>query len=100
MPSVTLDKERALRFTFQAFLALEETCKLNVYTVDFRALSPGQVRDLVWAGQLGTPKALTRDGVAKYLPTDMTALSEVVGQVVEAVAESYGAGKQDEAAGT
>jgi hypothetical protein len=99
MPTIKLDTDRSLRFTFKAFLALEETCKINVYTLDLRTLSPGQVRDLVWASQLNTNKPLSREQVAKYLPPVTEDLSKVIEAVVEALAASYGAGDTDEAPG-
>jgi hypothetical protein len=54
--TVTLDKERELKFTFRAFSALARDCKVNVNDPDtFRGpMDPDKLSAFVWAGQLHT----------------------------------------------
>jgi hypothetical protein len=99
MPTVKLDRERTLRFDFNAFITLDEVCKINVYALDMRTLSPLQIRDLVWCAQLHTDKPLTRERVGKYLPTTIEEMLEVRKALIDAISESYGAGDDQKAPG-
>lgn len=75
--TVTLDKPRTLRFDAESFIRLDEECGIDAYRLDLRAMTPKQTRDLVWAGQLHTPKPLTREQVTKHLPTEAKAVIEL-----------------------
>lgn len=90
MPSVKLDKVRQIRFDFEAFIALEEVCKTDIQALDWRKLTPVQVRDLVWVGQLHTAKPLDREKVGSFLPTNRDKLAEVKAALMDAVMDAYG----------
>lgn len=87
---ITLDKERELRFDYTALCALEETCQINIYKAGlFDEISPSRTRDLVWAAQLSTEKPLTREQVAKYLPTKPELLMGCVEVVANALRDAF-----------
>jgi hypothetical protein len=89
-PALTLDKERILKFTAHAIVQLDEVCGVDFYNTDLRHITPRQRRDFVWAGQLHTAKALSRDQITKYMPTDIEGLMKWTDAVMEAVLEAVG----------
>lgn len=70
MPLVSVvlgGKRRTLRFDFNAMHAVEQECGINLLMVDWRNLSIGQTRALVWACLLHEEPALTLSTVGGWL---------------------------------
>jgi hypothetical protein len=87
--TVQLDKERELVFDNAAILELDEVCGINVMRPStYYAISPKQLRDLVWAGQLHTKKPLTRAQVGSYLPLESEAYAAMAQAVADAVSRA------------
>ena len=89
-PAVKLDRSREMKFTFQAFEALEEKRGIDVYALDCRRLTPKQIASLVWAGQLHTKDPLEYEEVTKRLPTNTGDMQKVLIAVLGALTEAYG----------
>ena len=86
--TVTLDKERTLKFGYGAYIKLEEvTGKPIGELLDARNLTSATgVRDFIWAGLLHEDPDLTRDQVADMLSFDR--LVELQAAITQAIQNS------------
>lgn len=96
--SLKLDKDRVLRFDFEAVVTLDEVCGINIHRPStYFDFSPRKLRDLVWCAQLHTKEPLERTQVTKYLPTDSDEYQSICLVVGKAIADAIGATKESPA---
>ena len=85
---VTLDRERTLWFSYNAFIALEEATGHSIMAgIDPKVFQSARgIRDFLWAGLLHEDPTLTREQVGEMLSFDR--IAEIVETVAAALAES------------
>ena len=88
---IHLDKDREFRFDFNALVALEEQCHINILQSQaYKLDSPTAIRDMAWAGQLVSDKPLSREQVGKFLSTDADDYVKLAKMIAEALREALG----------
>lgn len=80
---VELDKERTLRFDFNAMARFEEVTGMNSFLMDWKKINAIQMRALMWACLVHEDPALTLDQVGSMLHSGN---SKVIGsKLMEAI---------------
>lgn len=86
---IKLDKEREIKFTMNAILALDELFQINVYSrATYDDFPPAKMMSLIWAGQMHTKNALKRSQIPQYVPTAMADYMSVCLVIAEAILDA------------
>jgi len=96
--AIKLDKQRKLKFTFNAFCELEEALGRPLSELQEKGFKMKDLRALVWAGLLHESPDLTIEEVGNLID-EAESLEEVTNAVVKAVEAALGVQKKGDELG-